>query len=233
MARLHDHGGLAGFYASSTKLHLQVLQSVRYDGGMPFDALRIVLADVAQLQAGYPFRTTVEEVPGGDVHVIQMKDVSPDLGVEWSGVIRTRLAGRKQPDWIVDGDILFAAKGARFYAACVAAALPNAVCVPAFFHLRVRRDAALDPEFLAWQINQMPCQRQLLQAAEGSSLLNIRRAVLEQLILAVPPIAEQRRIVALASLAVQERIALQRLIHNREQQLQAIAEDLGAEAGSH
>lgn len=231
--RSREHGGLASFSASSTKLHLHTLCIVRYDDGMPLDALRTMLAEVAQLQAGYPFRTTVEEVPDGDVHVIQMKDVSPVLGVEWSGVIRTRLAGRKQPDWIVDGDILFAAKGARFYAACVAAALPNAVCVPAFFHLRVRREAALDPEFLAWQINQMPCQRQLLQAAEGSSLLSIRRAVLEQLVLAVPPIAAQRRIVALAGLAVRERLALQRLIHNREQQLQAIAEDLGAEAGSH
>lgn len=200
---------------------------------MPFDALKVALGELALVQAGYPFRTTVEEVPDGDVHVIQMKDVSPELGIDWSAVIRTRLAGRKQPDWIVDGDILFAAKGARFYAACVTAALPYAVCVPAFFHLRVRREAALDPEFLAWQINQMPCQRQLLQAAEGSSLLSIRRAVLEQLVLAVPPIAEQRRIVALAGLASQERQALQRLIHNREQQLQAIAEDLGAQASSH
>ena len=56
---------------------------MRYDDGMPLDALGTVLAEVAQLQAGYPFRTTVEEVPDGDVHVIQMKDVSPDLGVEW------------------------------------------------------------------------------------------------------------------------------------------------------
>jgi len=231
--RVRERGGLSSFRASWTKLHLLMPWNVRYADGMPLDALRTALAEVAQLQAGYPFRTTVDEVPGGDVHVIQMKDVSPDLGVEWSGVIRTRLAGRKQPDWIVDGDILFAAKGARFYAACVAAALPNAVCVPAFFHLRVRPETALDPEFLAWQINQPPCQRQLLQAAEGSSQLSIRRAVLEQLVLAVPPIAVQRRIVALAGLAVQERLALQRLIHNREQQLQAIAEDLGAEAGSH
>jgi hypothetical protein len=191
---LREHGGLSVFYASWTKLHLQTPWNVRYDDGMPLDALRTVLAEVAQLQAGYPFRTTVEEVPDGDVHVIQMRDVSPDLGVEWSGVVRTRLAGRKQPDWIVDGDILFAAKGARFYAACVAGALPNAVCVPAFFHLRVRREAALDPEFLAWQINQMPCQRQLLQAAEGSSLLSIRRAVLEQLVLALrEPGRHQRR----------------------------------------
>jgi hypothetical protein len=191
-----------------------------------------VLAEVADIQAGYPFRTTVEEVPDGDVHVIQMKDVSPELGVDWSAVMRTRLAGRKRPDWIVDGDVLFAAKGARFYAASVGAALANAVCVPAFFHLRIRREAALGPEFLAWQINQPPCQRQLLQAAEGSSQLSIRRAVLEQLVLAVPPVAEQRRIVALARLVVQERQALQRLIYNREQQLQAIAEDLGAQANS-
>jgi hypothetical protein len=195
---------------------------------MAFDAIKQILSSVARVQAGYPFRTTVEEVPDGDVRVIQMKDVSPELGVDWSGVVRTRLGGRKQPDWIVDGDILFAAKGARFYAACVGGTLANAVCVPAFFHLRVRPEAALDPEFLAWQINQPPCQRQLLQAAEGSSQLSIRRAVLEQLVLAVPPLFEQRRIVALARLAVQERQALQRLIHNREQQLQAIAEDLGA-----
>jgi hypothetical protein len=221
------------FSASSIKLHLRPSSSTDYDDGMPFDAFRTVLTDVAQLQAGYPFRSAVEEVADGDVNVIQMKDVSPEWGVDWSAVMRTRLAGRKQPDWIVDGDILFAAKGARFYAACVGDALPKAVCVPAFFHLRVRPEAALDPEFLAWQMNQPPCQRQLLQAAEGSSQLSIRRAVLEQLILAVPPIAAQRRIVALAGLAVRERQALQRLIHNREQQLQAIAEDLGAEAGSH
>jgi hypothetical protein len=111
---------------------------------MPFDANKRILGELALVQAGYPFRTTVEEVPGGDVHVIQMKDVSAELGVDWSAVMRTRLAGRKRPDWIVDGDILFAAKGARFYAACVGAALPNAVCVPAFFHLRVRPETALE-----------------------------------------------------------------------------------------
>jgi hypothetical protein len=230
---LRDDGGQIVFSASSIKLHLISPIIIEYHDGMPFDALQIALVHVAQLQAGHPFRSAVEEVADGDVHVIQMKDVSPEWGVDWSAVMRTRLAGRKQPDWIVDSDILFAAKGARFYAACVGAALPNAVCVPAFFHLRVRPEAALDPEFLAWQINQPPCQRQLLQAAEGSSQLSIRRAVLEQLILAVPHITEQRRIVALARLAVRERHALQRLIHNREQQLQAIAEDLGAEAGSH
>lgn len=178
------------------------------------------------MQAGYPFRKTVDEVASGDVLVVQMKDVSPEIGVHWAGAIRTRLAGRKQPDWIKEGDILFAAKGARFYAVCAGAPPSHAVCVPAFFHLRVHAAAEIDPHFLAWQINQSPCQRQLLQAAEGSSQLSIRRPVLEQLALSIPAVEEQRRIVALAELAQRERRALQRLINNREQQLQAIAEDL-------
>lgn len=197
---------------------------------MEFDAKYLLLAEVASLQAGYPFRTTVEEVASGDVLVVQMKDVDAETGVDWVSAIRTRLVGRKQPDWIQDGDILFAAKGARFYAVCAAAPPGHAVCVPAFFHLRVHTPAQVDPQFLAWQINQPPCQRQLLQAAEGSSQLSIRRPVLEQLAISIPPIDEQRRIAALSELAQLERRALQRLINNREQQLQAIAEDLGASA---
>lgn len=197
---------------------------------MEFDARKVCLARVASLQAGYPFRTTVEQVAGGDVLVVQMKDVDADAGVDWTGATRTRLVGRKQPDWIEEGDILFAAKGARFYAVCASAPPGHAVCVPAFFHLRVRAARHIDPHFLAWQINQPPCQRQLLQAAEGTSQLSIRRMVLEQLALSIPAVEEQRRIVALADLARRERRALQRLITNREQQLRAIAEDLSAPA---
>lgn len=195
---------------------------------MAFDAKILALARVAFLQAGYPFRTTVEEVADGDVLVVQMKDVGADTGIDWTGATRTRLVGRKQPDWIEDGDILFVAKGARFYAVCASVPPRPAVCVPAFFHLRVRAVQQVDPHFLAWQINQPPCQRQLLQAAEGTSQLSIRRTALEQLALSIPAIAEQRRIAALADLARRERGALQRLITNREQQLQAIAEDLSA-----
>jgi hypothetical protein len=195
---------------------------------MAFDASNLVLSQVALLQAGYPFRTTVDEVAGGDVLVVQMKDVDVETGVNWASAIRTRLSGRKQPDWIQDGDILFAAKGARFYAVCAGAPPSHAVCVPAFFHLRVHAAAQVDPHFLAWQINQPPCQRQLLQAAEGSSQLSIRRPVLEQLALSIPAVEQQRRIVALAELAQRERRALQRLITNREKQLQAIAEQLSA-----
>ncbi|WP_341893506.1 hypothetical protein [Variovorax sp. YR752] len=71
---------------------------------------------------------------------------------------------------------------------------------------------------------------EFVNGREGSSQLSIRRPVLDQLALSIPAVEEQRRIVALAELAQRERRALQRLITNREQQLQAIAEDLSAPA---
>jgi hypothetical protein len=159
-----------------------------------------------------------------------MKDVDAEHGVSWAGCIRTNLGGRKRPEWLRAGDVLFSAKGSRFYAVHVSEPPGPAVCAPTFFHLRVQDPLVVDPAFMAWQINQPPCQRQLLQAAEGSGQLSIRRPVLEQLVLSVPGLEAQRRIVALAALAHHERQALHRLIRNRETQLQAIAEHLSSSA---
>lgn len=190
------------------------------------DATTFSLAELIHLQSGYPFRGSIEESVDGDALAVQMKDVDPEHGVNWSGVTRTSLAGRKHPDWLKAGDVLFVSKGARFYAVCIDEPPSAAVCSPHFFLLQVLPRAALLPAFLAWQINQPPFQRQLQQAAEGSSQLSIRRPVLESLTLSVPSLADQQRIVALADLARRERHTLHQLIHNREQQLQALAESL-------
>ena len=193
---------------------------------MRIDANIFPIDSLATLQGGYPFRGSIEESTEGGSLAVQMKDVDPDHGVNWSGVTRTLLAGRKQPDWLKAGDVLFVSRGARFYAVCIDEPPSAAVCSPHFFLLQVRPQAELLPAFLAWQINQPPFQRQLQQAAEGSSQLSIRRPVLESLTLCVPSLADQQRIVALADLARQERHTLHLLIHNRERQLQALAEGL-------
>lgn len=197
---------------------------------MNIDAISFELGSAVKVQSGYPFRGSIDEFVDGDSLAVQMKDVDSERGVNWAGVIRTSIGGRKQPDWLKAGDVLFVPKGARFYAVCVDEPPSPAVCSPHFFHLQVVSLAHLLPAYLAWQINQPPFQRQLQQAAEGSSQLSIRRPVLESLSLSVPSLADQHRIVALAELARQERRALHQLILNREQQLQALAEDLALSA---
>lgn len=201
-----------------------------YDCVMVLDAKLISVGRLATLQGGYPFRGSIEESVDGGALAVQMKDVDAHRGVYWPGVTRTTLAGRKQPDWLKAGDVLFVSKGARFYAVCLDEPPSAAVCSPHFFLLRVLPQAPMLPTFLAWQINQPPFQRQLQQAAEGSSQLSIRRPVLESLTVCVPSLADQQRIVALADLARRERRALHQLINNRERQIHALAEGLACSA---
>lgn len=189
------------------------------------------MAACAELRPGYPFRGPIDEVETGNALVAQMKDVDPLAGMLWVGALRTQIHGRKEPDWLEPGDILFVPRGNRFFAASLNAPPSPAVCGPHLFHLRVRPGAGLLPEFLSWQINQPPLQRLLHAAAEGSSQLSIRRGEIETLKIAIPPIDQQQRIVALARLAARERQLLQRLIQNREQELAALANAVAGAAG--
>lgn len=184
------------------------------------------LSTLADVQAGHPFRGSVPAVEGGNAYALQMRDVTPAGGIGWGGLVRTQIDVRnKPPQWLQPGDIVFVARGARNYAVCVHEVPVPAVCSQYFFLLRIKSPGLL-PDFLAWQINRPPAQRYLASNAEGSDQLSIRRGVLEALPVAVPPIAQQRTIVALAEAAQQESEQLQALVRNRQQQLDALATEL-------
>jgi restriction endonuclease S subunit len=98
----------------------------------------------------------------------------------------------------------------------------HAVCSQYFFLIRLRDPNTLLPEFLTWQINQLPAQQYLSKNAEGTDQRSIRRGVLEALPVTVPPLEEQRQLVRLAGMARHERKLMEGLILNREKQMQAL-----------
>lgn len=189
--------------------------------------MKVKLTALAEVQAGHPFRGSVPEDLDGNAFAVQMRDVSPEGGVAWDGLVRTSLDGRKSPVWLKPGDVIFVARGMRNYALCLEEVPSLAVCSQYFFLLRVKSTGLL-PEFLAWQINRSPAQRYLAKNAEGTDQLSIRRGVLEALPIVVPPLVQQQRIVALAQDASRERQVLETLIRNREMQLEALAFELHA-----
>ncbi|WP_273191536.1 restriction endonuclease subunit S [Oleidesulfovibrio alaskensis] len=72
-------------------------------------------------------------------------------------------------------------------------------------------------------MNQLPAQRYFEASAEGSVQRSIRKAVLADLPLVVPPKSTQQAIVRLAAAARQEAATYRKLIANREQELRAVA----------
>lgn len=185
----------------------------------------VQLKDVVDIRAGHPFRGSVPAIEDGDVGVIQMRDISLDGSVAWSDLVRTAIVSMRLPDWVQDGDILFAARGTHNYALALINVPDRTLCSQHFFVMRCRRADVL-PAYLAWHINRAPSQRYLASNAEGSAQLGIRRAVLEAMPIAMPPLAEQAAIVHLAIAARQERQCYEALMHNREKQLDAMADAL-------
>ena len=185
-----------------------------------------MLKHFVEIQGGYPFRAGIRSVADGSVFAVQMRDVQPGQSVQWNEVIRTELDDPRESYWLREGDVLFVAKGNRYFAACLTHVPPKTVSSPHMYVLRVNEAATLAPEFLAWQINQRPSQQYLNQAAVGTNQLSIRRAALESMPFAVPALDKQHQALAMAKLALDERIALEKLIKNRQQQLDVIARRL-------
>tara|TARA_B110000211_G_scaffold225627_1_gene278095 strand:+ start:483 stop:1091 length:609 start_codon:yes stop_codon:yes gene_type:complete len=183
------------------------------------------LSDIADIRSGHPFRGSIEQDINGDVHVVQVRNTKATGEIVQDEVITTTLTSKKQPDWLKTGDILFVAKGAKHYSALVEDLPKQTVCSPHFFLVRIKPafKELVTPEFICWQLNQLPAQRYFQTTAEGSLYLSVRRQILEYVPITMLPIDKQRQLTAMHRCAVKEQKVLQQLIENRQQQLDAIA----------
>lgn len=193
---------------------------------MRYEASDSVLADLADIQPGYPFRGPVKQIPGGEAAVVQIKNVDVLRGIDWNALVRTELQGRRKPDWLQEGDIVFTARGNRNAAAAVGQVPVKAVSSPHLFVIRVRKQDRALPAFIAWLMNQPDAQRYFAQSATGSYILNIRKEVLAQMPLRLPSLEKQQLIVQLDAAARREQEVLEQLIENRKQQLALVAKSL-------
>jgi len=193
------------------------------------DAEKMKLHQVASISAGYPFRGKISHAPGSPAIVIQMKDISQSEGILWADCVETELTGKREPDFLSEGDILIAARGSHNYAIQVDGSLATtgkqAVAAPHFFVVRLKKKGIL-PSFLTWLLNQTPSQRYFEQNAEGSPSKSIRRSVLEEAPIVIPPLTKQRAVIAMAHTLQEEQRLAQRLIDSGEQMMTVIANDL-------
>ena len=183
------------------------------------------LGDIADIRSGHPFRGSIEPDINGDVHVVQVRNTKATGEIVQDEVITTTLTSKKQPDWLKAGDILFVAKGAKHYSALVEDLPKQTVCSPHFFLVQIKpafKDL-VTPEFICWQLNQLPAQRYFQTTAEGSLYLSIRRQTLEYAPITMLPIEKQTQLTAMHRCGIKEQKVLQQLIENRQQQLDAIA----------
>lgn len=150
------------------------------------------LKDIANIQTGV-FAKTVKD---GEIVYLQAKhfdesgqlcaDLHPDLK-------RGDVAGRHL---LERGDILFAAKGTKNFAACYEGMEP-AVASTTFFVIRIN-DGNILPTYLTWFLNQSNTQQILKASAIGTSIVSISKGVLEFIEVPIPDLNTQKLILKIA-----------------------------------
>ncbi|MGP8288785.1 restriction endonuclease subunit S [Vreelandella zhanjiangensis] len=191
---------------------------------------RCLLQSIAAIQPGYPFRGKLELDSNGDAFVVQYRHlVVGETLIDKQGktLDRVTLPGRKRPEYLCPGDILFMAKGTRNGAAVIRELPHNTVCTPNFYHIRLTPSACnVIPEFLAWQLNHVDAQRYFAMCSQGSAAPSITKSQLGNLPIVVPPIEQQTLMVKLADAATREQQLLNQLIENRQRMIDAAGHQL-------
>lgn len=183
----------------------------------------VPLGDLAFISAGHPLRDAVDKLPSGAVTIVQIRDVDADSGVDWVGAAHICPPGKRSPDYLEPGDVIFTTRGVRNLAVAIENVPGPSICAPNLFVLRIKKSGMLLPEYLAWYMNQRPAQAYFQRSATGTNILNIRREVVEQIQIPLPSMARQHAIAGFERAARAERQVLRNLIKNRDQQMEALA----------
>jgi restriction endonuclease S subunit len=182
----------------------RIAQSVRLDG-------------IASVQSGLWAETDAD----GEIVYLQAKHfgengqlvstLHPDMG-------RNKIS---EKHLLRDGDVLFAAKGTKNFAAWYESKNPPAVASTSFFVIRINeafQDKVL-PAFLAWYINQPAVMKLLKGKAIGTSIVSISKSVLEELVIMIPPLETQNVIISIMQLRNREKDLTRKIEMLREKQI--------------
>jgi restriction endonuclease S subunit len=156
------------------------------------------------------------------VKVVQIKDLKENGQVDWGATLEVSIETKKTPDWLSDGDILFAARGTRNIASLIENCPQNILAAPYFYVIRLNNKKVL-PKFLVWQLNQGPLQKYFQREAEGSMTKSIKKSSLEEVEIAVQSIEVQQKIINMAEIFEREKEICQKLINNGESIMNSIA----------
>jgi restriction endonuclease S subunit len=161
------------------------------------------LKDIATIQPGFSFRGRIEPKETGRLSIVQIKDIGENGTLLVDELVRTDAPNVKLEYFVRPGDVLFTTRGLRRRAALVTRDMDNTVYVAQIFAVR-GISQVIEPAFLAWYLNQVPAQEHFEMFSTGAFIQNIRKEVLEHLLVSVPPLETQRTIVEIHRLRQRE-----------------------------
>lgn len=180
------------------------------------------IKDIAEIQIGYQFRGRMETTPDGTHSVIQIKDFDELQNIQTADLYKVNLKSDAERYIVNKGDILFLARGQRNYAFPIKDIPSNTIAASYFFILRLINKDIL-PEYIAWYIKQAPAQEYLHNIARrGTHMPIVPKSSFENMMIDIPPLGVQAKIVKLDSLLEKERYLQNKLQEKRSLLVNAV-----------
>ncbi len=177
--------------------------------------MKIILKNITTIHTG----VFAKPIPEGEIVYLQAKHFDengeltntlyPDLNADW----------KIEKHLLRNGDILFAAKGTKNFAACYEFENTRAVASTSFFVIRLQSEEIL-PGYLTWFLNHPDTQHLLKGKAIGTSIASISKAVLEELEITIPGIHKQKLVLKIQNLRNREKELKQQIENLRERKVQ-------------
>ncbi len=159
--------------------------------------------------------------PSDDGEIVYLQSKHFDENGQLQAVLHPDLKARGIADkhLLKGGDVLFAAKGTKNFAAVFENHNLPAVASTSFFVIRLT-DKQLLPQFLAWILNSHSTQTLLKGQAIGTSIPSISKQVLSNLKIPLPSVDAQKAILQITRLHEKEKSLKQEIDWLREKQIQ-------------
>lgn len=162
--------------------------------------MKTLIKDITHIQTGLFAK------PSGIGELVYLQSKHFDEYGQLHAVLHPDLLtdGISEKHLLKDGDVLFAAKGTKNFAAVFENHNEPSVASTSFFVIRPT-DKKLLPQYLAWVLNSHTTQTLLKGQAIGTSIPSISKQVLENLEIAVPSIETQKAILQITKLRNKEK----------------------------
>ena len=154
---------------------------------------KISIIQLAEIITGYPFRTSLGELAGDDIMVVQAKDILVGSDINLNNAFKIAHQNFNSKSLLKKGDVVLSVRG-KFRASVIKEDINNIIASSSVYVLRITYSGII-PEYLSIYLNSRNGQKQINERISGAVIKTILKSDLANLQIAVPSLEIQNQII--------------------------------------
>ena len=162
----------------------------------------------------------VKEVSEGEAHYLQVNNFNREKNRFLLLKPTLELDSKTENHLLMDGDIVFAAKGTSNFGIVFREEMGKVVASSSFLVIRIVDRTLVAPDYLCWVLNREDTLAYFKANAIGTSIPSISKALIDEYTISIPPMHIQSKVVAISQLQQREQQLYKNILSLRNKLIQ-------------